>query len=678
MRKIKLFSFLAGILVVLTLISSVSGGIRAADDTADIGTWRGFRKGAVSFTFEMGAPSHISHVAPLFDKYGYNATFYVVTNWVTDWDSLQKLSDNGHEIGSNSNSFPQNVGGEEATSKKTIDAKIKSKYGCITLGYPNGKVSTNMRAVEANYIAARTHDGSSSSDIYTMTFHGPSSWYEVPALLTGSETNFKTTKNFTEKIDRVVNQVNGWVVFVTYGIKDQKNGPASYSPTDLSVLDGTLSWAKENDRDVWVAPLRDVAMYVQERKASNIVKVSSDQSSITYRLTHKIANDISKFDYPLSIRCPIPSGWDNVYVRQGSKQLETTTYNGKVYFDAIPNGEDIVVEKARAIDPNVTLSQNTFDYDGTVKTPDVTVKDGDVVLKKDTDYKLTYDAGRIEPGTYNVKVAMTGKYTGSKTVSFTIKNPSLTLDKKEASIVCGSTLTLKATLKNSTSAISWKSSNSKIATVDSKGKITAKMAGKVTITATAAGKSAKCTVTVLYKDVTKSSDFWYAPTNYLTAKGVVKGYANQTEFRPANECTRAQMVTFLYRLQGEPKTKATSCNFTDVKSGDYYYKPVIWAVEQGITTGVSATKFEPKKVCTRAQTVTFLWRMAGKPEPGKNAKAFSDVNKKDYFYKATLWASGKKILAGYDDNTFRPQGKCLRRQMVTFLYKYDKYVNGKG
>ena len=260
-----------------------------------------------------------------------------------------------------------------------------------------------------------------------------------------------------------------------------------------------------------------------------------------------------------------------------------------------------------------------------------------------------------------------------------VKPPvSISLDKKEANIVCGKTLTLKATLKNSTEKITWKSSDTKIATVDSNGKITAKMAGKVTISAAVEGKTAKCTVTVLYKDVTNSSDFWYAPTNYLTAKGVVKGYANQTEFRPANNCTRAQMVTFLYRLQGEPKTKSDTTKFTDVKESDYFFKPVIWAGEKGITTGVSKDKFAPQKVCTRAQTVTFLWRMAGKPEPGKNAKKFTDVKAKDYFYKATLWASDMKILAGYDDGTFKPDGKCLRRQMVTFLYKYDKYVNGKG
>ncbi|MBO4579772.1 MAG: S-layer homology domain-containing protein [Clostridiales bacterium] len=257
-------------------------------------------------------------------------------------------------------------------------------------------------------------------------------------------------------------------------------------------------------------------------------------------------------------------------------------------------------------------------------------------------------------------------------------NVSINLDKKTASLKCGDKLTLKATLKGATGKITWKSSNTKIAKVDSNGKITTKQAGTVTITASAAGKSAKCTVTILYKDVTNTKDFWYAPTNYLTAKGVVKGYDKQTKFKPANDCTRAQMVTFLYRLQGEPKTKSSTCKFNDVKKTDYFFKPVIWAVEKGITTGVSKTKFDPQGVCTRAQTVTFLWRMANKPAPKAKSCKFSDVKKKDYFYNPVIWASEQKIVAGYSDGTFKPQGKCLRRQMVTFLYKYDKYVNGKG
>ncbi|MBO4459717.1 MAG: S-layer homology domain-containing protein [Clostridiales bacterium] len=217
----------------------------------------------------------------------------------------------------------------------------------------------------------------------------------------------------------------------------------------------------------------------------------------------------------------------------------------------------------------------------------------------------------------------------------------------------------------------------------------AKMAGQTTVTIIyydasnkdANGKPAETRmsvdITVLYKDVTKESDFWYAPTNYLTAKDVVKGYENQTLFKPGNDCTRAQMLTFMWRLAGSPEPKSDNCQFPDVKSGDYYYKPVIWAVENGITTGYDDGTFKPKNVCTRAQTVTFLWRMAGKPAPKSTTNKFKDVKEKDYFYKATLWASEKNILAGYSDGTFRPQGLCLRRQMVTFLYKYDKNINKK-
>ena len=255
---------------------------------------------------------------------------------------------------------------------------------------------------------------------------------------------------------------------------------------------------------------------------------------------------------------------------------------------------------------------------------------------------------------------------------------SLTLDRNDASVICGDKLSLKATLKGSSAKVTWKSSDTKVATVDSSGKVTAKMAGTANITASAAGKSVTCSVTVLYKDVTNSKDFWYAPTNYLTAGGVVKGYDKQTKFKPANMCTRAQMVTFIWRLQGEPEPKAKTCKFSDVKLKDYFYKACIWGNENHIVEGYKDGTFGPQIVCARKHAVTFLWRLAKQPSPKSKENKFKDVKKGDYFYTATLWASEKGILAGYSDGTFRPNGDCLRRQMVTFLYKYDKFVNKKG
>ena len=241
-----------------------------------------------------------------------------------------------------------------------------------------------------------------------------------------------------------------------------------------------------------------------------------------------------------------------------------------------------------------------------------------------------------------------------------------------AYVVCGNTLTLNKILDGTSK---WKSSNKNIASVDSSGKITGKMAGTITITETAGSKTSTTKVTVLYKDVTDPNDFWFTPTNVLSDKGIVKGYDNQTRFKPSYKCTRGQMVTFIWRLAGQPEPKSKKCKFSDVKETDYFYKACIWGNEKGIVEGYKDGKFRPGTACARRHAVTFLWRYAGKPDPKSKNNKFDDVKPENYFYKATLWASEKKILEGYDDNTFRPNGICLRRQMVTFLYKFDKYVN---
>jgi len=251
---------------------------------------------------------------------------------------------------------------------------------------------------------------------------------------------------------------------------------------------------------------------------------------------------------------------------------------------------------------------------------------------------------------------------------------TIKLNRTKDSVVAGKSITLKTTIGGTKEKAKWTTSNKNIATVTSSGKVTCKSAGSVVITATVAGKKATCKIQVLYKDVTAKSDFWFTPTNELTNRGIVKGYDNQTRFKPGNDCTRAQMVTFLWRLKGEPKPSSSAKNFKDVKKDAYYYKAVLWAAGKKITTGYKDGTFKPNGVCTRAQTVTFLWRMAGSPKPGTSKNPFKDVKNSDYFYKAVLWASNKKIVAGYSNGTFKPQDKCLRRQMVTFLYKFDKNV----
>ncbi|MCH5353401.1 MAG: S-layer homology domain-containing protein, partial [Acutalibacter sp.] len=134
-------------------------------------------------------------------------------------------------------------------------------------------------------------------------------------------------------------------------------------------------------------------------------------------------------------------------------------------------------------------------------------------------------------------------------------------------------------------------------------------------------------------------------------------------------CTRGQIVTFLWRAAGKPEPKTAVNPFTDLKSSEYYYKAVLWAHENGIVSGTSATTFSPNQNCTRGQIVTFLWRSAKKPEPKTTVNPFTDVKSGEYYYKAVLWAHENKIVAGTSATTFSPNQSCTRAQAVTFMYR---------
>ncbi len=165
-----------------------------------------------------------------------------------------------------------------------------------------------------------------------------------------------------------------------------------------------------------------------------------------------------------------------------------------------------------------------------------------------------------------------------------------------------------------------------------------------------------------------SDKYYYEPVLWAYENGITTG-ATATTFAPNKDCTRGQIVTFLWRAAGEPEPTATNNPFTDVDSDDFYYKAVLWAVENGITTGASATKFNPKGACNRAQVVTFMWRAKGSPTPTSANNPFGDVPADKYYHDAVLWAVENGITTGTSATKFAPNNTCTRGQIVTFLYR---------
>lgn len=170
----------------------------------------------------------------------------------------------------------------------------------------------------------------------------------------------------------------------------------------------------------------------------------------------------------------------------------------------------------------------------------------------------------------------------------------------------------------------------------------------------------------------KTTDYFYDSVKWAVNKGVTTG-TSSTTFSPYNPCKRAEIVTFLWRAAGSPEPTTTRNPFKDVNAVTHssYYKAILWASQKGIAAGTSTTTFSPDQVCTRAQIVTFLYRYAGKPS-GYYSNPFKDVgatNEASY-YNAILWASGKGITTGSSPTTFSPYASCNRAEAVTFLYRY--------
>ena len=175
--------------------------------------------------------------------------------------------------------------------------------------------------------------------------------------------------------------------------------------------------------------------------------------------------------------------------------------------------------------------------------------------------------------------------------------------------------------------------------------------------------------TGVFVDVATGS-YYEDAVDWAVENGITKG-TDDTHFSPDGICTRAQAVTFLWRTAGSPASKTSTMPFTDVPVGSYYYDAVLWAVENGITKGTSDTTFSPNMTCSRAQIVTFLWRSEKSPAAG-TVNPFADVKSAAYYADAVLWAAKEDITKGTTNTTFSPDADCTRAQIVTFLWRCKK------
>ena len=260
-----------------------------------------------------------------------------------------------------------------------------------------------------------------------------------------------------------------------------------------------------------------------------------------------------------------------------------------------------------------------------------------------------------------------GSYTPSYTVSVDkTENGTITVSPKSASKGDTVTITVKPDKGYELEMLkALDKDGDALKLTEKNGKYTFKMpSGKVTVK----GSFVEEAPVQIFKDVPTDA-YYYEAVKWAAEKGITGGVGNGL-FAPNQPCTRAQIVTFLWRAAGSPAPKSMS-SFADVPADAFYAKAVAWAVENGITGGTGDGKFSPDATCTRAQSVTFLYRAAGSPKVSGSAE-FGDVATNAYYADAVAWAAKNGITGGIGGGLFGSSNDCTRAQIVTFLYRSVK------
>jgi hypothetical protein len=517
----------------------------------------------------------------------------------------------------------------QGTGSENVKVNVNNgKFNGTVVGETANKLSITggyFTSDPTAYLAASHYVWASDKDGYTYMVKNtaPTSADQKITVVDKTDTAVSSdiTGNDEDAINGVIGKANvdGVAEAVTPAKKADIVSKSNTNPGDNDKVEIEVAVKVE-------AKAADLAKGKLTFEASPVatVKVNGTATGTTVPVTNDMLNGNA-----ITVKLPLPTGFN-------PEQIKHISSDGSVeYF--------LKTAKRGA---------NTFE-----------IKDGCAVftITKFSTFELSSTVTYVEPSYYS---GSSSDPTYSVTVDKT-ENGSVTVSPKNASKGDTVTVTVKPDSGYVLEALTVTDKNGNELTLKDKGdgKYTFTMpAGKVEVKATFVEDNSMLN---FFYDVPNGA-YFYEAVKWAVKNGITTGVGNDL-FAPEQPCTRAQIVTFLWRAAGSPEPKGTAAGMTDVVSGSYYEKAVAWAIENGITTGTTATTFSPDATCTRGQSVTFLYRaLKGTASGSAN---FTDVKSDAFYADAINWAVANNVTNGTSNTTFSPNADCTRAEIVTFLYR---------
>jgi oligosaccharide reducing-end xylanase len=443
----------------LTLLWAVPAGFAGSVAAPyEVGTWEGFRPAAISYTFDDNLASQYATAVPMFHTAGFRMTLNTVINyWTTfTWAQAQTAASYGDEIASHTvthNSLntlsTSQLTNELAGSQNTINFYIANE-SCVTLAYPNCAVPDES-VVAQYYVAARGCSGA-------LVPSTPSDFMNISSFVLGNTGSYNSAASLNNLADSAV-PGNAWCVYLIHAL-DSDNG---YSPLPSSVLQASVNYMSTNQNKFWVDTFGNVVLYIKERNASSVSEVTNTGDNIIVQVTDNLDNAI--FNFPISIRRPLPTNWTWAAVSQNGAPVPTTVYtNGSfqlyVMFDVVPNGGNVTIAKILAPGSNFQLvipntatgGQGVLAGQASVMINPAPTNDLTVTLTSGNTNKVTVPSGVVIPAGqsnavhFDLAIVDNGLLDGDQNVAITAIAPGYGSRQSTILVTNNHTATLSVTL----------------------------------------------------------------------------------------------------------------------------------------------------------------------------------------------------------------------------------------